>query len=353
MRKAPTLRNNNGALQVRVRLEGKDHFINRLGRFDDPVARARALAISAEIWSDFQQGELDQTLNRYRPLVDGKDLDLLDGLKQLMERTKQGRVIHAYRTVLRFGSPLKTTQDVRTFVEWMKQRGLAASTQSTILSTIRSVQPKNKALASVVVKVPTRSVHQEVLSKDEIQQVLADLKTHEEWFYPCFLLWMSTGLRNSELIGLTWDVVRLDEGEVLISKTLKRDGTATHRRIWGSTKTGKSRVVPINPQVVEMLKQHRLRMQELGMNTKSGLVFITPRTHQHLYDSGLEQVWKRSLRRLGLPVRRLYSQRHTFLSHALALGNSPADLAEVAGHRTEQLLNTYAKPTGRVLLPSW
>ena len=39
--------------------------------------------------------------------------------------------------------------------------------------------------------------------------------------------------------------------------------------------------------------------------------------------------------------------------HALALGNSPADLAQVAGHRTEQLLNTYAKPTGKVLLPSW
>ena len=104
MREAPTLRNNNGALQVRVRLDGQDHFINRLGRFDDPVARARVLVISAEIWSDFQQGDLDLTLNRYLPLVDGKDLDLPDGLKQLMERSKQGRVIHAYRTVLRFGS---------------------------------------------------------------------------------------------------------------------------------------------------------------------------------------------------------------------------------------------------------
>ena len=336
---------------MRVRLEGKDYFINRLGRFDDPVARARALAISAEIWSDFQRGDLDQTLNRYRPLVDGKDLDLLEGLKELMERTKQARVIHAYRTVLRFGSPLKTNQDVRSFVEWMDERGLAASTQSTILSTIRSVQPKNKALASVVIKVPRRSVHQEVLSKEEIQQVLVDLKTHEEWFYPCFLLWMSTGLRNSELIGLTWDAVRFEDGELLISKTLKRDGTATHKRFWGPTKTGKSRVVPITPQVVQMLRQHRSTMKALGLDTKSGLVFVTPRTYGHLYDSGLEHVWKRSLRRLGLPVRRLYSQRHTFLSHALALGNSPADLAAVAGHRTEQLLNTYAKPTGRVILP--
>ena len=131
MRKPPTIRNNNGALQVRVRLEGMDYFINRLGEFDDPVARA--LAISAEIWSDFQQGDLDQTLNRYRPLVEGKDLDLLDGLKELMERTKQARVIHTYRTVLRFGFPLETNQDARSFVEWMDERGLAPSTQATIL----------------------------------------------------------------------------------------------------------------------------------------------------------------------------------------------------------------------------
>ena len=61
MRKAPTLRNNNGALQVRVRLDGKDHFINRFGRFEDPVARARAQAISAEIWRNYQQGQLDRT----------------------------------------------------------------------------------------------------------------------------------------------------------------------------------------------------------------------------------------------------------------------------------------------------
>jgi hypothetical protein len=173
-----------------------------LGRFDDPVARARALAISAEIWSDFQQGDLDLSLNRYRPLVDGKDLDLLDGLRELMDKTKQARVIHAYRTILRFGSPLKSTQDVQTFVAWMNQRGLAPSTQSTILSTIRSVQPQSKALQQIQIKVPRRSVQQEVLSRDEIQQILYDMRINESWFYPCFFLWISTGLRNSELIGV-------------------------------------------------------------------------------------------------------------------------------------------------------
>ena len=53
------MRNNNGALQVRVRLDGRDHFINRLGRWDDPVAVARAQALSARIWSDAKEVSLD------------------------------------------------------------------------------------------------------------------------------------------------------------------------------------------------------------------------------------------------------------------------------------------------------
>ena len=69
--------------------------------------------------------------------------------------------------------------------------------------------------------------------------MLDDLRSNEEWFYP-FALWLSTGLRNAEVIGLTWHCVRLDQGELLVSKTL-RHGTATHQRLWSGTKTGKAR----------------------------------------------------------------------------------------------------------------
>jgi integrase len=192
-----------------------------------------------------------------------------------------------------------------------------------------------------------------VLSKGEIQKVLEDLLVNEDWYYPIFAVWLGTGLRNAELIGLTWDCVRLEEGELLISKTLRRDGVYTHKRQWSGTKTGKSRVVPLREDLVVLLQEHQKQMVGLGLNTKTGLVFLTPKTHGHLYDSGLERVWKRSQRRVGIQPRRLYAQRHSFLSHALAMGNSPADLAAVAGHRTEQLLNTYAKPTGRVVMPKW
>ncbi len=37
-----------------------------------------AQAICVEIWRDAQQGDSDLSLNRYRPLVEGRDQDLLD-----------------------------------------------------------------------------------------------------------------------------------------------------------------------------------------------------------------------------------------------------------------------------------
>ena len=108
--------------------------------------------------------DLDLFLNRYRPLIEGRDQDLLDALRSLAQEKKQARVTHAYRVVQRFGLPIRSRAEVDRFLAWMKAEGLAASTQSTILSTIRSVQPKNKALHKVHVKVPHRCVHQEVLS---------------------------------------------------------------------------------------------------------------------------------------------------------------------------------------------
>ena len=352
MRKAPTLRKNNGTIQIRVRVDGVDRRIHRLGSWSDPSAVARAQALSAQIWSDWCSGCFDRSLNRYQPKRNERETaTLLERLRVLEQEKRQGRLTHAYRLLLCYGKGLNSKEDGDAFVRWMEQRGLAASTRLSVLSTIRSVHPRVDALKEVVVRVPERSVLEEVMSRSEIELVLSDLKQHEVWYYPMFALWLGTGLRNAELIGLRWDCVRLEDGELLIVRSLRRDGCSTHRRVWAPTKTGKSRVVPLTAGLIDLLKQHQQRMGDLGLDTKQGLVFVTPRTHRHLYDSGLERVWKRSQRRVGLQPRRLYAQRHSFLSHALALGNSPADLAAVAGHRTEELLKTYAKPTGRVCYP--
>ena len=221
MRRPPSLRNNNGAVQVRVRLDGRDHFINRLGRWDDPVAVARAQALSARIWSDATAGSLDQSLKSYRVSVlraaeeeMPAEIPLEEVLRVKAERTRQAVVIHAHRTLLRFGAPLRTAAEVQGFADWMRDEGLSDRTIAGVLGHCRSCSGSQRHLFEAVLKkrVPRRSVHSDVLSKEQIQAVLMDLESKERWFYQLFLLWLSTGLRNGEIRGLTWDCVRWGEG---------------------------------------------------------------------------------------------------------------------------------------------
>ena len=80
----------------------------------------------------------------------------------------------------------------------------------------------------------------DVLSVDEIQAVLADLKRNESWYYPLFLMWHSKGMRNAESKGLTWDCIRWEDGEVMVCKSLRRDGYSSGHHSWATTKQGES-----------------------------------------------------------------------------------------------------------------
>jgi len=354
MRKPPSLRNNNGAIQVRVRLEGKDCFINRLGKYSDSTALARARLLSARIWQDYCLGSLDYSLESYQPVPEkSADESLVQSLRQFYLSNGQGRVRHALRLVEAYGKPLRTNQQVAAFLLWMEERGIAPQTRVGILSAFRRVKPGLPAFEGHRIKVPPRSVVNDVLSKTEVTLILDFLKNNDEWYYPVFFLWLGTGLRNSELIGLTWDAVDFEQGELKITKSLRRRDDSSTLREWSSTKNRKHRIVPLTSGVLEVLQQHQMNMKGLGLYSPEGLLFFTKRSKSNLYDLLLERVWKRALGICGVRYRKLYSQRHTFLSHTLAAGNSPADVAAIAGHRLDELLRTYAKPTGRLRLVEW
>lgn len=354
MRKPPSLRNNNGVIQLRVRIDGNDHFINRLGRYSNPLAIAIAQTLSARIWQDFCAGCLDTTLESYQP-VDPNNTDetLVSALQQYFRETGQGRVRHALRLVEDYKKPLKTKSQVAGFINWMEQRGIAPQTRVGIISTCKRVKPESSAFVGHRMRVPPRSVINEILSRNEVHLILEYLKNNDSWYYPIFFTWLGTGLRNSELIGLTWDSIDFDSRELKITKTLRRWMDSNTMREWANTKNRKHRIVPLADSVIAVLCQHKNRMQQLGLYQNDGVVFLTKKSKKYLYDLLLERVWKRTLSACGVRYRKLYSQRHTFLSHTLASGNSPADVAAIAGHRLDELLKTYAKPTGRLKVVDW
>ena len=354
MRKPPTIRNNGGVIQLRVRINGVDYFINRLGRYTDRVAFARAQALSQKIWLDYQTGNLDTSLDSYRPSDPNcADQSLVELLEQLLQSTGHGQVRHTLRLVQQYKKPLRTHDEVSGFLAWMDARGVQPVTRAGVLSTMRRVQPQNIGLRGHRIKVPPRPIATDIFSRTEVNTILSHIFHHDYWYFPVFATWFSTGLRNSELIGLTWDCIEFDQARIKVTKTLKRiDRVATVRR-WSGTKNGQHRYVPMSKMLVEVLTSHQCFMTERDLYHPQGLLFLTKRTKSNLYDALLERVWKRTLEALNLKHRKLYSQRHTFLSHALAAGNSPADVAQIAGHRLQELLSTYAHPTGNFKNIEW
>jgi len=354
VRKPPSIRNNGGAIQIRVRVNGVDHFINRLGKYNNPIDVAKAQSLSQKIWLDYQTGNLDTSLESYRPSDPNcADKSLVELLTDLLASTGHGQVRHTLRLVEQYRRPLRTHDEVAGFLAWMDAKGVSPITRTGILSTMRRVQPQNVGLRGHRIKVPPRQIATEIFAKSEVDIILRHLIEHDEWYHPVFATWFSTGLRNSELIGLTWDCVEFENNRIKIVKTLKRiEGVAT-RRSWSTTKNKKHRYVPMSKMLLSVLTGHQAKMIELDLFHPQGLVFLTRRTKSNLYDLLLERVWKRTLEAVNIRYRKLYSQRHTFLSHTLAEGNSPADVAQIAGHRVEELLATYSHPTGRIKMVEW
>jgi integrase len=337
-----------------VRIDGTDHFINRLGRWEDAAAVAKAQALSAKIWSDYQSGSFDRSLRVYQPVINGCDVALLERLRVNADTRRQKRAIHAYRVMKRYGKPVKSLGDTQEFIRWAQDnQNLSNRTIVGILCEFKRACPETKHIFEHNIRYKKGISHSDILSREEIRMILADLKSNDKWFYPLFFAWISTGLRNAEIRGLTWDCVHWDERELLIAKSLRNDGFNAMNVTWAPTKTGRERIVPMSADVVEILQIQKAAMEKLGLHEPHGLVFVTPRTHRAIYDDLIGRRWKQSLQRCGIKHRRLYAQRHSFLSHALAMGNSPADLAQIAGHSTQMLLQTYAKPTGRVQVPDW
>ena len=98
-------------------------------------------------------------------------------------------------------------------------------------------------------------------------------------------MWLSKGMRNAEIRGLTWDCIRWEEGEVMVCKSLRRDGYSSGHHSWATTKTVRERVVPLTHQVLEVLRQYKEQMEQLGIHDPYGLVSVSP-ANQHLRPFG-------------------------------------------------------------------
>ena len=129
------------ALSKSWRIDGKDAFINPLGRWSDPVAVVKSHAISAQIWSDDQQAMFDRCLMAYQPLVGGMQVGLLEALRMRASTIRQAAAIHAHKLLERYGKPICNRSEAENFLRWLREkRGLSDCTIAGLMTQLPPVQ---------------------------------------------------------------------------------------------------------------------------------------------------------------------------------------------------------------------
>jgi integrase len=143
-----------------------------------------------------------------------------------------------------------------------------------------------------------------------------------------FALAITTGMRPSEYLALTWSDFDLERGTVSVSKTLERGKGSWH---FEDTKRERSRrMIKLQNWVVALLRKSQEKAR--GTEGTADLVFTSERGRPVLETKFVGRHFKPLLKATALPNIRLYDLRHTAATLALAAGVSPKIVSELLGH---------------------
>jgi integrase len=154
-----------------------------------------------------------------------------------------------------------------------------------------------------------------------------------------------TGLRISEVLGLTWDDIDLDAGLLHVDAQLSRAHHGEPARRIAPKTAASIRDVPLVPQLARLLALHRATaLPKHGDDWVFATSNGTPHSQRNLCRRGLQ----RAANRAGLnshdgPPLRFHDLRHTFASHLIVdLQLDPAQVSRILGHAgTTITLNVY------------
>jgi integrase len=240
---------------------------------------------------------------------------------------------------------------VQAFYRDRLDSGLSASTVHKMHAIL------HKALARAVAwQMVPRNVTETVESPRPASKEMRPLSPWEarafldaargERFEALYVLAVTTGMRQGELLALRWQDVDLEDATISVRRTLTRDGG---RFTIGEPKTRKSRrLIRMTSQATGALRRHLERqlweIQMLGDGyADRGLVFTTATGAPVNPSNVRRRSFARLLRKAGLPHVRFHDLRHTCATLLLGKGTHPKFVQELLGHATVAItLDTYS-----------
>jgi integrase len=175
---------------------------------------------------------------------------------------------------------------------------------------------------------------QRVFSSDEVGCLL-DTAADDD-LEALYMMAVTTGMREGELLGLKWSDIDLDQGKVFIRRRVGR--VYGEGMVFDETKTARSaRCVLLAQAAIDCLRKHRAVQAKRQLNLGSEwadlhLVFPNGTGRPIEGQNLLQRAFYPLLRRAGLPIIPFHNLRHTAATLLLERGTHPKVVSEMLGH---------------------
>ena len=221
-------------------------------------------------------------------------------------------------------------------------KGLSPKTVRNIHQIIASAMKLAKE-QRLIVADPTEGCalpkleHREMktLPVEQLTSFLREAK--DSGVFEMYYVELATGLRRGELLGLKWEDIDLEKGDLRVKRQIARiNGEVVEAPL--KTKNA-YRALPLAEDTIQVLKQQR------NKTGSSPWVFPSPTGGPISPDSVLHML-HRVLKRAGLPKVRFHDLRHTFATLALQNGVDIKTVSGMLGHFSAGFtLDTYPHVT--------
>lgn len=188
----------------------------------------------------------------------------------------------------------------------------------------------NPVSACVLPKAQRKELHP--LNEAQTKAFMKALE--REPFRRLFLVALFTGIREGELLGLTWEAVNFEDGTIRIFQQLQRHNG---KYSFFPPKNNKSRIIAPAPYVMDLLREERKAQTEKRLlagklwDNKMNLIFTFEDgrnlTHQWIYKK-----FKDITADIGIFDVRFHDLRHSYAVAALRMGDDVKTVSENLGH---------------------